>query len=535
MPFVPDQQPVAPGRFVPDVRAPGAAAHQIPIRGTAERAPQVNRGRAALDALLGAGELVAGGAAEALATVPRGLTGLAAGTGALLTGQDPMAAGARAVEAFPRFEPSERVQRVVAPIAETVAPIARRADLALASLGPAGETLSKAGLRVATEAVPVAKVGRTAAPALEAAVAGRAARAAERALPTMPESVRAARRAGFKLRPTDVQAASPTTRVRGRGTEQFARGPELRRDILLENQQNTTRLAGEEFRLKGATQLDDAAFNKLKAPHFRTYQTVEKVAAREPATPEFQKAFDDAVERAKFKATERPGITKVIGALRRRSAKNIQAKDVATQEAGFTDRAVADRLEDLLGQRLAAAGDAKAIGAYRTARQSLAKVNDVETATRAGQVDAHLLLKLRQKGAPLSGNLAVIADAAENFPEVTKHSLRTAAITQPKEPVVIPVVGHIARGAERLVERGVSARVRSKGFQERFGRERPSELGDQLTEFIPAPAQVREQGGLDIPGPMIMEPAPGRVGRSVDQIIRELQERGIKARPKKRK
>ncbi len=63
------------------------------------------------------------------------------------------------------------------------------------------------------------------------------------------------------------------------------------------------------------------------------------------------------------------------------------------------------------------------IDRYRTARTQLAKINNVEQALRAGKgqaVSALNLAKQLDRGAPLTGNLRAIAEAAQHFPRAVQ-------------------------------------------------------------------------------------------------------------------
>lgn len=59
---------------------------------------------------------------------------------------------------------------------------------------------------------------------------------------------------------------------------------------------------------------------------------------------------------------------------------------------------------------------------YREARQMFARIYDVESATNptTGEVNAHALAKLYNKGKPFTGNLRIIADAANAAPKSTQ-------------------------------------------------------------------------------------------------------------------
>jgi hypothetical protein len=236
------------------------------------------------------------------------------------------------------------------------------------------------------------------------------------------------RAADIRLRPSDVRAMEPNKKVKvpGERRERFADAPELKKDTNLHNQARFTDLAAEEIGIK---KLDDASFDEAYKKPSATYDMVEEVLRDREMSQAFADTFREAAESAKLPKGEGYSVTRIIGALRRRAAKRMQSDDVKTEEAGFADRDLAERLEEALGQELKTAGEPQLFKEYQDARQQYAKIHDVEFATRAGQVDAGVLYKLNKKseGKRLSGRLKLIADAYENAPNVSSHSIKTAA------------------------------------------------------------------------------------------------------------
>jgi hypothetical protein len=140
-----------------------------------------------------------------------------------------------------------------------------------------------------------------------------------------------------------------------------------------------------------------------------------------PLPPEFAEVYNAAVAAAKFPAGTAPTITRTIGALRRRATKKMQSDDVKIEEQGFADQAMADKLEAAFAERLSALGDEAAFKAYQDARQSLAKIHDIESSTRAGQVDVQKIFKRDEKFPDrMTGRTKMLADIGENFPDVAR-------------------------------------------------------------------------------------------------------------------
>jgi hypothetical protein len=305
--------------------------------------------------------------------------------------------------------------------------------------------------------------------------------------PTSP-GIDIGRQAGFKFRPSDVQAAMPGKQVPGTTITERTSGSGLQNDLVLENQSRTTQLAAEDLGVKHAAQLGDAEFNKLKAPEFKVYEQADAALRRVAPSSEFSQLVAQGADAAKLDGAVTT--TKVLGALRRKAAKEIQSDVIATQESGYGKRKLADQIEEAFGQQLQAIGDADLLQGYQAARQRLAKINDVETATRAGQVDAGTLFKLQGKGVPLTGRLKIIADTFEAAPEVMKHSLKTARGQPKAEPTVAGVLRDVGSAALRKIPFVKSALdVRSQGFQNKLGAEATPEQQSYFSTYG-APSEI---------------------------------------------
>jgi len=317
------------------------------------------------------------------------------------------------------------------------------------------------------------------------------------------------RAADIRMRPSDVRAMNPNKRVKvpGEFRERFADAPELKNDTTLHNQARFTDIAAEDIGVKA---LDEPALAKAKEVPAATYDMAEQVLMDRPMSKEFQDVFREAAGSAKLPKGEGSSVTRVIGALRRRAAKRMQNDQVATEEAGFADRELADRLEEQFGKELEAAGEGQLLGEYQAARQQFAKIHDIETATRAGQIDAHVVYKLGKRGAPLSGGLKLIADAAERLENVTGHSLKTAARAGNEIPTTF------AGGVTETVKKGVrlipGMDVGAPGFQKKFGKVDPARTSYYGRDNSVAPPRGPEQHDLDLREVLELDAPPGEVG-----------------------
>ncbi len=345
--------------------------------------------------------------------------------------------------------------------------------------------------------------------------------------PVVNPKVADLRAADIRLRPSDVRAMTPgAKKVPGEFREKFADAPGMKKDMTLHNQQKLTDAVAKDL---GVKTLDEASLAKAKEAPSATYDMVEKVLADSPkgVSNEFANVFREAAESAKLPKDKNYSVTRVIGALRRRAAKRMQNDQVATEEAGFADRELADRLEEALGRELEAIGEPQLIEDYRAARQQFAKIHDVESSTRAGQIDAAQVLKLKKRDVPLTGGLALAADASEFAPNVTQHSLKTAARAGDE----------IESSREGLIKRGIKGAVRmlpgmdvgAESFQRTLGlpdEARASYAGQPPFKAAPprAPEQVDMLGDafdLEQPAGAVGAPpqrAPRALGSQTDML-----------------
>lgn len=398
----------------------------------------------------------------------------------------------------------ESAQRLTEGLGEAFAPVENIKE------GAGGAVLDATGS-------PALATGAHMLPDLGAALFGgpRAASAARelprtplKADPVVSPKVEALRAADIRLRPSDVRAMTPgAKKVPGEFREKFADGPGMKKDMTLHNQQRLTDRAAKDI---GVKSLDEASIEGAKQAPGTVYDMVEKVLADNPrgVSPEFQKVFREAAASAKLPQDKNYSVTRVIGALRRRAAKRMQNDQVATEEAGFADRELADRLEEAMGKELEAAGEPQLIADYRDARQQFAKIHDVETATRAGQIDAASVYKLGKR-VKLSGGLKLVADAYENAPNVTGHSLKTAA--REGDQIEGSREGLIKRGVKAAVRKIPGMDVSSESFQNTLGKADPARTSYYGQKPDIAPSRGPEQ--FDMLGEAFdLEQPPGAVG-----------------------
>ncbi len=357
---------------------------------------------------------------------------------------------------------------------------------------------------------------------------GAATRAAElpkRALkadPVVNPKVGDLRAADIRLRPSDVRAMTPGAKnVPGEFRERFADAPGLKKDTTLHNQQRMTDIVAKDI---GTKDLTDKSLDAAEQPHIAKYQMAEDVIRELPAekaVPGFVKTYREAVNSAKLPKGEDSGVTRVIGALRRRAATRARSNDVKTEEAGYADADMADKLEEQFGKQLEAAGEPQLLQEYRDARQALAKIHDARMSTRADQIDAAKVHQLDQKsgGKRLTGGLKLVADASEYAPNVTKHSLTTAARAG----------GEIEGSKSGLIKAGVKKVVRSipgmdvgaESFQRTLGLPDEARTSYYGQDSGVAPPRDPEQKPLDLREALQLEAPPGEVGVALPNFMRK--------------
>lgn len=413
---------------------------------------------------------------------------------------------ARGIHDFFAYQPGERGR-------DLLAPVAAGAEHVMGNLpqDDISQTVTPAFFDLAASLAPVPKGVSGAVRAGEAAVPG--------AVESVSPAVEALRAGGIKFRPSDVRAITPdrSVKVPGEFREKFAKGPELKSDLTLDNQATLTKRAADKI---GTKDLSDKSLDAAEAPHIAKYQMAEQVAAGVEATPEFQAAYDAALASAQLPKGEAHGVTRVIGALRRRANKRTASGDVKTEEAGYADRDLADSLEEQFGKQLERAGESQLLGEYQQARQSLAQINDVRGATRAEQIDAAALRRLNERygGNRLTGDLKFIADASEFAPNVTGHSTKTAM--RAGDEVPSSREGFITRGAKALVRKIPGMDVGAEGFQESLGPVNPARSSYYGTAPDVAPAPQPQQRAFDLRQVLGLEAPPGTVGTPPSSVPR---------------
>lgn len=284
-----------------------------------------------------------------------------------------------------------------------------------------------AGGAVAGALLPVAGAGLR---ALRSAVSPEAAN------PQILQAARDAAARGYVIPPSDIQPQGMLTEALGglSGKIKTAQVASAR------NQSVTNDLARQALGLPEGTAITPDTLAAVRQQAGKAYEAV-----RGAGTVVADKAYADALDKivAQSQGAERsfPGLSvnpvnDVIATLKRPQFDAGDAVDAIRSLRDMADSAYAKgdkaigaaykqasgALEDALDRHLSATGQADALQAMRTARQTIAKTYTLAKAANAttGDINAQVLAGQLAKGRPLSGELAQIASTAAAFPKATQ-------------------------------------------------------------------------------------------------------------------
>lgn len=298
------------------------------------------------------------------------------------------------------------------------------------------------------------------------------------ASPQVPESLRqsvaAAREAGYVIPPSQ---AKPT--ATNRLLEGFAGKITTAQNASAKNQPITNELAK---RAIGAEELSPEALSKVRSAANAAYDELGKVGAfkvddafrqslqkagavgsqmkkdfPELVNSEVESLVEGLSSRGEFDAQS---AIEAIKQFRYNGSANKAAQDPAKKALGGAQMKIAGALEDLIDRNLQASGSQDLLSNYRAARQTLAKVYDVEKAlnTASGNVDAAKLGSLLKKGRPLTGELRNIAEFANQFPKAAQLTERMGSLPQ-VSPLDFGALGAMSAATSNpLLMAGVLAR-----------------------------------------------------------------------------
>lgn len=259
--------------------------------------------------------------------------------------------------------------------------------------------------------------------------------------------VQNARASGYVLKPSEAGGTV------GKVVEGVTGSPRLSIEATIKNQANTNKLVNQELGLPDATKLTPQKIRELKSPHNAVYKKVGELGSvvtddayigdivqigRAPGKS-FSKVKNPDIESLREQYLEQRFDAKdavlQIRKLRRDGGKNFKNQDPGKNELGYAQRQVANAIEAQLERHAQSIGQADLVEQFRNSRRELAKINNVEDALNigTGDISASALAKAKKKGAPLSGNLATIAEVHDAFPS----EMRDASKVRNKVPVTV--------------------------------------------------------------------------------------------------
>lgn len=310
--------------------------------------------------------------------------------------------------------------------------------------------------------------------------AAEAPKAAEIPKPTIDpraEVMAAAQKEGLKFTPSQAKAPIGTV------AEGLTGQAKLERSLSLKNAPIVNKLAGKELGLADDEVLNTPKLTELKVKANRAYSDVAKTGKR-IVSDDYRQEIAQISDRTggdSFKGDVPQDITKLkdyysnitaftaedavnkIRQLRTDATSNIKARNAPEQNAkGYVQRQIADALDNELARHVETLGKPELVQKYKDARVQLAKVYSVEDALRGGNVSAKALAQQLKRGAPLSGNLKLIAQTYGEFDKV----LQDVAKIRDSHPfsVVDAFVGAAGAATNPALATAVLARPAVRGL-----------------------------------------------------------------------
>jgi hypothetical protein len=201
-------------------------------------------------------------------------------------------------------------------------------------------------------------------------------------------------------------------------------------------------------------------------------QAIQKLRTDPTLAPETQGAVDKLVD-LHSDVGNSASASASIKTLRQKASNLIKNDNPDLQDRGHVMKGISRALEDVLERRAVAAGQPELATQFQQARKSYAQISAVDDASKGGMIDPQQLLKARNKGAPLTDDLADIANAAEQLPDVVKHqhAFSGGASSLPTTAV----------GAIQGMLRNLGGRAVLNGPYQKSLRGTPRDLSDALT------------------------------------------------------
>lgn len=251
------------------------------------------------------------------------------------------------------------------------------------------------------------------------------------------EAAQAAQRRGIAINPAEANPNVKTKMLVGATGEAV-----VNEKASKANMNRWNELAREDMGLPENTPLDAKAFEKAREAHNAPYEKVRQVPTMVADADALNQLNSLKLDPTLIGNAEK--VAKVNGVIddamnltaqglsgkqvveNIRQLRNDASRTMRNQSASPIDLDVADAklgianaLENIIESNIR---DPKALNEFRAARTAMAKTYDWERATgvTTKQVDPAEVVKMAEKGKPLSGALKDIADIAGNYPEATR-------------------------------------------------------------------------------------------------------------------
>ena len=250
-----------------------------------------------------------------------------------------------------------------------------------------------------------------------------------------------AHQVGYKLPPSYVGG------VVSRTAQDLAGRAKVEIEMSAANEHVTDRLGKAAIGLGADEELSDAALEHLKEEAYRHYEAVRSLGPI-PSDEEWYKELREAGGRfanraASYKGARFPEVTAEkqpyldaithnpsemldeIRTLRRLSSQNLKQYDPAKNAVGYTQREIANAMENLIERHAGANGQPEIVNQLKAARAQLAKIATVEDSIGAGgHIRASDIWRLWKKGAPLDDSFKTIARAYNEFPKAMQEATK---------------------------------------------------------------------------------------------------------------
>lgn len=260
------------------------------------------------------------------------------------------------------------------------------------------------------------------------------------------DAAQAAQRLGVAVNPAETNPNVKTKLLVGATGEAVVNAKAAKANAPKWNE-----LARKDLGLPENTPLTAEAFDKARSAHSAPYDNIRKIGVMQASddvlneinrlkldplstsNPEKAAKVNAVVDRVASQVATGLSGDNVVGQIRgfRKDANQVLKNPNASPidiDVAETNLSIANALENLIENNIS---NPKALDDFRKARTAIAKTYDWERATgvTTKQVDPLQVAKLAEKGKPLTGVLADVANVAGNFPDIANLNL-------PKEPLL---------------------------------------------------------------------------------------------------